>query len=217
MPVRRVANFGRNVIGHFPSLKMGQMVPFESLLEQDYLYWLDYTPDVEWFEAQPLQIEYQHEGRTYHYTPDFHLVQAGRQVLVECKPDRFTDQAANRRKFKAAGDWCRSQDWEFRLVTDQQLRTGFGLQNVKLLTRYARFPVDPGLQSRIYLELNTTPAPLTIASLVSSLAPERPAAVTPSLLAMLFRHELAAGLTEAPLSKQTVISLPPTGQKGSLA
>lgn len=217
MPVRRVANFGRNVIGHFPSLKMGQMVPFESLLEQDYLYWLDYALDVEWFEAQPLQIEYQHEGQTYHYTPDFHLVQAGRHVLVECKPDRFTDQAANRRKFKAAGDWCQSRDWEFRLVTDQQLRTGFGLQNVKLLTRYARFPVDPGLQSRLYLRLNTARVPLTMASLVSTLAPEKPATVPPSLLAMLFRHDLAAALTEAPLSKQTVISLPATGQKGSLA
>ncbi len=215
MPVRCVANFGRNVIGHFPSLKMGQMVPFESLLEQDYLYWLDYTAEVEWFEAQPLQIEYQHEGRSYRYTPDFHLVQAGQHVLVECKPDRFTDQAANHRKFKAAGDWCQPRDWEFRLVTDRQLRAGFGLRNIKLLTRYARFPVDPGLQSRVYLGLNASRTPLTLDGLARTLAPEKPATVTPNLLAMLFRHDLAAGLMETPLSKQTVISLPSTGQPGS--
>lgn len=216
MPVRRVANFGRNVIGHFPSLKMGQMVPFESLLEQDYLYWLDYTLDVERFEAQPLRIEYQHEGRTYRYTPDFHLVQAGRQVLVECKPDQFTDQAANRRKFQAADDWCRQRNWEFRLVTDRQLRTGCGLQNIKQLTRYARNPVDPGLQSRIYLALNGSRVPLTISRLISVLALEELAAVRSSLLAMLFRHELVADLMEAPLSKQTIIRLPETGQKGVL-
>jgi hypothetical protein len=214
MPVRRVANFGRNVIGHFPSLKMGQMVPFESLLEQDYLYWLDYALEVERFEAQPLQMEYQHEGRTYRYTPDFQLVQAGRSVLVECKPDRLTDQAANQRKFKAAGDWCRQRDWEFRLVTDRQLRAGFGLQNIKLLTRYARHPVDPGLQSRIYLELSVARAPLTLGQLIDVVARTEPSPVMSSLLAMLFRHELAADLREAPLSKQTIIRLPETGRKG---
>ena len=215
MPVRRVANFGRNVIGHFPSLKMGQMIPFESLLERDYLYWLDYSPDVEWFEAQPLQIDYRHEGRSCHYTPDFHLVQAGRHVLVECKPDQFAYQTQNHPKFKAACDWCGQQDWDFRLVTDQQLRAGFGLQNVKLLTRYARYPVDPGLQSRVYQELNPALAPLTLAHLVSALAPEKPATVTSSLLAMLFRHNLAADLAEAPLSQQTLIDWPQPGQKGN--
>jgi len=214
MPVRDVVNFGRNVIGHFPSLKMGQMVPFESLLEQDYLYWLDYALEVEWFEAQPLQIEYQHAERTHRYTPDFHLVQAGQHVLVECKPDRFTDQAANQRKFKAADDWCRRRNWEFRLVTDGQLRAGFGLQNIKRLTRYARHPVDPGLQSRIFLELRMAQRPVTIAALVIALAPEKPATIIASLLTLLFRHELVAELREAPLSTQTIVHRPEPGHPG---
>jgi hypothetical protein len=191
------------------------MISFESLLERDYLYWLDYAPDIEWFEAQPLQIDYQHESRSCHYIPDFHLVQAGRHVLVECKPDQFASQTQNHPKFKAACDWCRQQDWDFLLVTDQQLRAGFGLQNVKLLTRYARYPVDPGLQSQVYQELYAAQAPLPLAHLVNALAPEESTTVTPSLLAMLFRHDLAADLAEAPLSQQTLISWPQPGQKGS--
>lgn len=34
------------MIGLFPSLKMGRMAAFESLIEQDYLYVLDYDAAV---------------------------------------------------------------------------------------------------------------------------------------------------------------------------
>jgi hypothetical protein len=37
---------GGNMIGLFPSLKLERMVAFESLIEQDYLYVLDYEQDV---------------------------------------------------------------------------------------------------------------------------------------------------------------------------
>jgi len=77
MPVRKVSNRGGNVIGHFPSLKMQRMIAFESLIERDYLYLLDYELDIEWFAEQPLTIEYRHNGKTLHYTPDFHIVAAG--------------------------------------------------------------------------------------------------------------------------------------------
>ena len=75
MPVRNVTNRGGNVIGRFPSLKMQRMIAFESLLERDFIYLLDYDAAVTWFEEQPLTIEYEHEGKLLHYTPDFHLVE----------------------------------------------------------------------------------------------------------------------------------------------
>jgi hypothetical protein len=45
------------MIGLFPSLKMGRMVAFESLIEQDYLYVLDYEAAVTAFEEQPLTYQ----------------------------------------------------------------------------------------------------------------------------------------------------------------
>ena len=73
MPVRKVSGRGRNMIGHFPSLKLGRMVAFESLIEQDYLYVLDYETEVTWFEEQPLTIAYTWQEKPYEYTPDFHV------------------------------------------------------------------------------------------------------------------------------------------------
>ena len=107
MPVRKVSNRGGNVIGRFPSTKMGRMIAFESLLERDFIYLLDYDPAVEWFEEQPLSIEYVHEAKLLHYTPDFHLLERGQHVLVECKPERFVDTEENRRKFAVAAGLVR--------------------------------------------------------------------------------------------------------------
>jgi hypothetical protein len=59
MPVRKVHNRGENIIGKFPSLKMKRMVSFESTIERDYLYLLDYEADITHFEEQPLTIESQ--------------------------------------------------------------------------------------------------------------------------------------------------------------
>ncbi len=120
---------------------MQRMIAFESLIERDYLYLLDYELDIEWFVEQPLTIEYRHDGKPLHCTPDFHVVAAGRDVLVECKPQALVDKEENQRKFGAACTWCTNRGWTFRVVTDRDIRTGFRLQNVKLLTRYARHRV----------------------------------------------------------------------------
>ena len=207
MAVRQVSNHGRNVIGHFPSLKMERMVAFESSLERDYLYLLDYDPKVEWFEEQPLTLEYRHEGQTYHYTPDFHVIHSQGHILVECKTSKFVDRAKNQRKFQTGRAWCAERSWEFRVVTEQQIRAGFRLRNIKLLRRYARYTIKPELSGRIYAWLHAAQSPVSIDDTVKALAPEASASVMANILPMAFRHELFVPLDEAPLSGQTIINL----------
>lgn len=101
------------MIGYFPSLKMRRMVAFESLIEQDFLYILDYEQDIITFAEQPVRIEYEWQGKILHYTPDFHVVRLGGQGLVECKPQTLVASEENQRKFKVAAEWCRKQDWSF--------------------------------------------------------------------------------------------------------
>jgi hypothetical protein len=74
MSIRKVSNRGGNTIGRLPSLKVDRMVSFESLLERDFIYWLEFEPTVSWFSEQPLTLSYQHGQRTLHYTPDFHVI-----------------------------------------------------------------------------------------------------------------------------------------------
>ena len=83
MSMRKVSNRGGNTIGRLPSLKVDRMVSFESLLERDFIYWLEFEPMVSWFSEQPLTISYQHDQRTLRYTPDFHVMKQNQNFLVE--------------------------------------------------------------------------------------------------------------------------------------
>src|SRR5258708_23583958 len=148
MPVRKVANHGSNIIGRYPYLKMGRMVAFESTIKRDYIYLLDYEPAVTSFAEQPLTIEFSCDGAVFHYTPDFHVVENGLNVLVECKPVRFMDTDENQRKFVAALEWCANCGWSFQIVSDKQLRAGYRLRNIKLLTPFARYWPDQQVQSQ---------------------------------------------------------------------
>jgi len=206
MPVRKVSSGGRNSIGRFPSLKMGRMIAFESLLERDFIYLLDYDARVEWFEEQPLTIEYQHEDQTAHYTPDFQVVGAGQQVVVECKPERFVETSDNQRKFAVARAWCAARDWEFRVVTDQQIRAGHRLTNIIRLTQYARLSLDPVLRYRINVALQSFPDPLTLQALIQVIDAANPDRVMAGLLHLAFHHQVDLSLDHAPLSGQTLVT-----------
>lgn len=208
MPVRSVSNRGGNVIGFFPSVKMKRMVAFESLIERDYLYFLDYEADVEWFEEQPLTIEYPYEGRILHYTPDFHTVEAGRDILVECKPLAFVDRDENQRKFEAARIWCIDQGWTFRVVTDDELRAGSRLENVKLLTRYARHTVAPQAKGQIYALLHAAQAAISIDDIAKRINGTDCATTMAAILCMAFHHEIYIPLEEGRISGDLSIYLP---------
>ena len=202
MPVRKVSNRGGNAIGRFPSTKMGRMIAFESLLERDFIYLLDYDPAVDWFEEQPLSIEYLHEAQQLRYTPDFHLLERGQHVLVECKPERFVDTEENRRKFAVGQAWCEERGWEFRLITDQQVRRGYRLQNIKLLSQYARQKVDAMTRSQIQAFLQAAQTPVCIHDIAPAIAPMT------SLFCLAYHHEIELALDEAPISETTLVSSP---------
>lgn len=209
MPVRKVSNRGGNTIGKFPSIKMNRMVAFESLIERDYLYVLDYEPNILSFTEQPLTIEYLHDGKALHYTPDFHLVETGkRNVLVECKPQALTETDENQRKFRAAQAWCAEQDWRFVVITDHQLRAGYRLQNIKLLTYYARADVPSPVQGQIHQVLAAAPDGLTIEGMAQLLTPQHPATTVSWIMHLAFRGKVWLPLETAPLSVHSRVALP---------
>src|SRR5713101_7989933 len=105
MGARRLSKRKHGLNGLFPSLKTGRMVWFESFLERDFIYWLEFEPSVVTFAEQPFTLEYAHLGKTRRYTPDFHVRYATRperDVLVECKPTTFVETEENQLKFRAA-------------------------------------------------------------------------------------------------------------------
>lgn len=209
MSVRRVSNRGgKNIIGKFPSLKMKRAIAFESTIERDYLYVLDYEAEVTHFEGQPLVIRYEHAGKPLRYTPDFHIVQAGRDVLVECKPASRVADEDNQRKFSAGRRFAAERGWEFQVVTDEALRAGARLANIKLLRRYAcHQAIRPEIKGGLYALLRAMPEMSTI-SQIQAAAKFPPAIVLAALLHMAYHHEVVIPLDESLISDTSPVCVP---------
>lgn len=205
MGVRQVSHRGGNMIGRFPSLKLKRMVVFESLIEQDYLYVVDYERDVLHYEEQPLTVEYLWQNKTRRYTPDFLVRRAKRHELVECKPAARVDDEENQRKFAAARQWCRENSWMFIVVTDEALRSGHRLANIKLLTRYARLTVTPQIIYQATQHLQDAPSPITLLEMARFLFPQYTHVGMTTLLCLAFHHQIALSLTAGPISDNTQV------------
>jgi hypothetical protein len=208
MPVRKISNRGGNTIGDFPSIKMNRMVAFESTIERDKMILADFDPDVQAFEEQPLAIPYKHNNRTVTYTPDLLILTNRKRILVECKPAALVETEDNQRKFNAARSWCEEHGYEFQVVTDEQVRAGFRLTNVKRLTQHARHVVSPQMGSRIYSILQEASCPMTIATLAQKIAPNNPASAMSSILHLAYHHQIALDLDKEKTEASSLVWLP---------
>ena len=143
MSVRKITNKGtKKVIGYFPSLKMHRLVWWESPLERDYIYLLEFDPDVLHYKEQPQRISYHRNGKERHYTPDFLVIRANKQI-VEVKPEYQAAKEENIALFQAVAPLFHQEGYEFVVVTDTMIRTQPRLDNIKLLTKYARTSITP--------------------------------------------------------------------------
>jgi hypothetical protein len=151
MDHRIITNTGsRKVIGRFPSWKLGQMVMFESKLERDYLYLLDYDPAVVAIRGQWPRIRYVLDGKFRTYWPDFRVERLNKRQIIEVKPAKKARKEDNVRRFQAIRQVCLDKGYEFALVTEETIRLEPRLKNIKLLWRYSRIEIWPRHQLACY-------------------------------------------------------------------
>jgi hypothetical protein len=93
--------------GQFPSAKLGRAVAYESGLEHRFLQLCEDSPEVTWYQEQPLVIPYTFAGSRRDYHPDV-LVQLadGRRLLAELKHLFEMATALTQAKQAAAWRWC---------------------------------------------------------------------------------------------------------------
>lgn len=133
MPVRKTLPTRRSVGGRFPSFKTGRVHTYESTLERDHFYHLEFNEFVKDFDEQPFKIEYINEkGQKTRYTPDV-LVELSKEgqtrygvqhKILEVKYE--TDLSHNAKElqpgFDAAISHCEKKGWIFEVVTDTTIR-----------------------------------------------------------------------------------------------
>lgn len=150
--VRPIKPTKRSVSGVFPFRGEGG-IPYESLLERDFILRTEFSLDVLAITSQPVTIPFSVNGRSYNYTPDF-LVQFRlgdrgpddwpKPLLIEVKPE--DEWRKNWQvwlpKWKAAWRYAREQGWIFHIHDESRIRDT-ALKNIKFLERYERMTFAP--------------------------------------------------------------------------
>lgn len=130
-PVRKVKGSGKNVIGQYPSRKMGRTLQFEShRCELSYIQQLEYDDDVIELWDQPVEFKRftyitksgrKHVGR---HVPDFFVCRRGYSEFVECKTeDELTKLAED-----SPHRFCRGENGKWRCPPGEEYTEPFGIR-----------------------------------------------------------------------------------------
>jgi len=212
-PARKITNTGtRKNTGFFPSKKNGRPIAFESLLERDYIYLLEFDKDVISYSEQPITIAYNIANRSYKYTPDFFVQRKNKYQLIEVKPYSKLQKILNDdvliKKYNAAAQYCKfNQQGEFKIVTDNEICSGNILNNIKYLFSYSRLeiPASEKMEIRNQLMLNLS---VSIQELLSYICEDKNqiGKYYSYILAMLYHQEISTDLSMA-INKTSIIRL----------
>jgi hypothetical protein len=144
MPVRKIPRYGaQKNIGKFFSVKTGLVAWYESLLERDEMYLLDFDPLVTFWREQPFRIRYVLNGKTHFYTPDLEVHRPAGKQIVEVKSQELVDSGKFDSLFRVATSTSQDEGYEFVVVTDRLIRQQPRLDNIKKLWKYARTLILP--------------------------------------------------------------------------
>ena len=120
-----------SLTGQIKSLKRNDFVDFESSLERDYIHILEFDENVRYYYEQPLKIEFNDR----YYIPDFFVEYwDGSKEVIEIKYniDLIDNASKYVAKFKAAEEFCNSNNLTFRILTETDIRNNY-LFNIKFL------------------------------------------------------------------------------------
>ena len=115
-PSRRVQSNRKNVVGSYPSRKMGMTIQFESHRnELARIYELEHDSTVLEYYDQPPTIELVYSSKTgrtnrHSYTPDFFILRTDSAGWEECKTEedlcKLNERSPYRYTKTSEGEWC---------------------------------------------------------------------------------------------------------------
>ena len=115
---------------------------FRSSWEYKFMLWCDTTPNVQEWSSEEIVIPYKSpvDNKYHRYFVDFYMKINGKKYLVEVKPFRQTKEpktqkrmtkkyinkvvtwSVNKAKWKAATEFCLDRQWEFKIITEKELK-----------------------------------------------------------------------------------------------
>ena len=145
MAFRKVTNKGfRKFIGKFVSYVHNNIIAYESRLERDFLYLVEWDHlDVLGVWEQACRVHYFDEGKRRRFTIDFLIKRKEKTQMVEIKYSARAETPQYQAAFRAARIAAKRAGYEFKVYTEKTIQQQPRLDNIKLLIYYQRTPIHP--------------------------------------------------------------------------
>ena len=188
--------------GRYWAATTGELVEFESHLEEKWLTLLDFDAGITGFSSQPMELEAADKHGTWHHVPDIFARRAdGSVLLLDVKnPARLEDEAVRLQAARTAA-LCAQLGWDYEMVGEppaQRWANVFELSG-KRRPLYLGQEMVPRL-----LELAAVPVP--VGDLLSFVTPEDLARGV--LLHLCWRQAVVFDLDQ-PLRESTLVRTAP--------
>lgn len=145
---KKVRDFGLknfSLSGNIISIKRNDLISFESSLERDFIYLLEYNSEIIQYCEQPIKISYQKKGKKSYYVPDFYVKYSDERpneiIEVKYSEDLLKNKNKFEDKFIAAQLFCDKNGFNFKILTEKEIRNDL-LFNCKFLLNYRKPRVD---------------------------------------------------------------------------
>jgi hypothetical protein len=146
-PIRKIGLGTTSLTGLISSTKTNRNHAFESSLERDFIKIIDFDRNVNHYCEQPVTIEYMNDSNYRQYTPDFlvHYRETTNMKPLLCEIKYRKDIKENwnvlKPKFKAAIEYSKKNNWNFKIITEIEIRTQY-LKNIRFLENYKKEKID---------------------------------------------------------------------------
>ena len=144
--VREITAKNTSFAGIISRDRVKNNIQYESTLEKDFMYLLEYDITVKNYLEQPLKIKYQDsKGKNFEHTPDFIIdyFDGKPTKLVEIKYETIlrNQNKELQERINATKMFCQVHNLEFSIITDSfiQKEKKIELLNYKFLERYRNF------------------------------------------------------------------------------
>lgn len=117
-------------------------IVYRSSWEYKFMVWADTSTSVTEWGSEEIAIPYISpvDGKRHRYFPDFYVKVKGKKFMVEVKPLYQTKEpktqkkinkkyirevvtySVNNAKWKAAQKFCKANGWQFKIVTEKELK-----------------------------------------------------------------------------------------------
>lgn len=119
----------------FPQLKHDKII-YRSSYEKKFIYWLENSPEVEYWGSECVKIPYFYirDGKTHTYYPDYFVKMIdGTCMVIEIKPSSQTKKPINENswvsreyiknmcKWKATKEFCTAKGYQFKILTEKTI------------------------------------------------------------------------------------------------